>query len=332
MRLSQKAHPSLTHFSLAQSASERVRFFPRSRFGLLLIAIALVLLHPSFSFAQVFTPIALAGTEQKRVQLSESVRVEFLIVAPAPLLVESPEQLLAPETQRDWKIEAVGRPMLMPLFGFPGMECWLQTYRLDPYVAGNSLQIEFAPVKVNGKEIAPKGFEIAVLSSLTEVTPESARPVTGIEQLPPPPTVSSSSPMWWVVAVVAILALVMVAWRFRHRPKPIPPGEWAVAAFERLEREGVSGAVLVEGVAMVLRGFIDRRFGIPAPKLTTLELLVAAEQAGWPVEETDALRRLLEICDRAKFAGDIPRDDGCRDLLSGGRDWVNRISSDARPG
>ena len=83
---------------------------------------------------------------------------------------------------------------------------------------------------------------------------------------------------------------------------------------------------------MVVRGFIERQFGIPAPKLTTMELLVAAEQAGWAVEVSESLGRLLEICDRAKFAGDVPDDDGSRDLLAGGRDWVNRVSSNTGPG
>jgi hypothetical protein len=105
-----------------------------------------------------------------------------------------------------------------------------------------------------------------------------------------------------------------------------------MAAFDRLEREGSTGALLVDGVAMVLRGFIDGRFGIPAPKLTTTELLMSAEQAGWPVEVSKSLGRLLEICDRAKFAGDVPGNDGSRNLLAGGRDWVNSVSSDSGPG
>ena len=112
----------------------------------------------------------------------------------------------------------------------------------------------------------------------------------------------------------------------------MPPAEWAAAAFDRLERDGAAGAALVEGVAAVVRGFVERRFGIPAPKLTTQELLAAAVAGGWPVEQTEPLRALLDECDRAKFAGDVPDDDGCRGLLARGRDWVHGVDPDPRPG
>lgn len=296
----------------------------------MVFALVAILFFPSFSRAQTPTPIALASIDQKRIQLSESVRIQVVFAGPAPLRVEMPKQLLAPDSDRDWKIQPLGLPTIIPLIGFLGWECWVQSFRLDPYVIGNALPIEFAPVKVNGKEVAPTGFEVTVLSTVSDPKPDSARPVTGIEQLPPPTIVETPSPIWWALVGVVIVAVATVAWRLRHRPKPVLPGEWATAAFNRLEN--LSREALVDGVATVIRGYIDRRFGIPAPKLTTTELLIAAEQAGWPVEETDPLRGLLEICDRAKFAGDIPDDDGCRNLLAGGRDWVNHVGSEPRPG
>ncbi len=304
---------------------------PRPTICVFLI-LAFILSFPSSSVAQSPTPFAIASSEQKRIQLSETVRAAMVIVGPSPLRVEPPKQLLAPESDRDWKINPVGREAVLPLLGLPGMECWVQNYRLDPYVAGNSLHIEFAPVKVNGREIVPTGLEVTVLSSLSEVKADAARPVTGIEELPPPPSIEHSSSPWWVLVGLGLVLAAVVAWRLRGKPKPVPPFEWAMKSFDRLDREEISGPALVEGVAMVLRGFIERRFGIAAPRLTTSELLIAAEQAGWPVEESESLLRLLEICDRAKFAGDVLADDRCRDLLAGGRDWVNRVSSEPRPG
>lgn len=301
-----------------------------TRLGIFLIAC--FCFFPSISTAQAPSFLALASTDQKRVQLSEAVRVVVTIAGPAPLIVEPPKQLLVPESDRDWRIRPVGRSTIVPVLGLPGWECWLQVYRLDPYITGNALHIDFSPLKVNKKEVAPPGFEVTVLSSLTEVKPENARPVTGIEELPPPPIVDQSTSLWWVLLASALMVVGLVYWRFRSRPKPISPDEWARKALDRLEHEGGAGAALVEGVSTVLRGFIDRRFGIPAPRLTTSEALIAAEQAGWPVEVAESLGRLLEVCDRAKFAGDIPGDEGCRHLLAGGRDWINRVSSDSRPG
>ena len=286
---------------------------------------------PSLSPAQSPTPLAAASAEQKRVQLSESVQMVLVIAGPAPLRVQLPNPLLASESERDWKIAALGPGQLGPVIGLPGWECRLQNFRLDPYVAGNALPVAFAPLQVNGTEIVPTGFEVTVLSSVTETKPESARPVTGIEQLPPAATVEQSSSIWWVVAALGILAAAFLIVRLRKQPQPVPPREWATAALDHLEQSGVANAAMVEGAATVIRGYIDRGFGVPAPKLTTGELLIAVEQAGWPVEETDPLRRLLEVCDRAKFAGDVPDNEGCRHLLAGCRDWVDRISSDTGP-
>jgi hypothetical protein len=328
--LTPKTHLRIVH-DVPPPANER-RPFATSALHLLLISLLLILLIPTSSLAQSPTPFAMSSTDQKRVQLSESVRAMVVIVGPATLRVEPPKQLLATESDRDWKIQPVGRAAVLPLIGVPGWECWVQRYRLDPYVTGNALRVEFAPVKVNGKEVAPNGLEITVLSSLSDIKVDNARPVTGIEELPPPPIVESSSSLWWVLAGAGVVVIGAVIWRIRRQPKPVPPGEWAIAAFERLEREDIHGEALVNGVAMVLRGFIDRRFGIPAPRLTTTELLIAAENAGWPIEVSEPLGRLLEICDRAKFAGDVPDNDRSRDLLAGGRDWVNRVCSEPRPG
>ncbi len=311
-------------------ATHSLRSGSLSRF--LGIALVALLARSSSSQAQPLTAIAVASTEQKRVSLSESVRAVVVVVAPAPLRIETPRSLLAPESDRDWKIQPVGAPAWMPLLGLAGWECWVQTYRLDPYVLGNALPVAFAPLKVNGREVMPTGFEITVYSTVNETRAEAARPITGIEPLEVPPATQSATPWGWIVAGAVIVGTGLVMWRWRYRPRPVPPREWATAALNRLEREESRGVVLIEGVAGVLRGFIDRRFGIPAPQLTTTELLIAAERAGWSIEETDPLRRLLEICDRAKFAGDIPGDDGCRNLLAGGRDWVNRIGADTRPG
>jgi hypothetical protein len=297
-----------------------------------LLALLLLLYLPAGAFAQSPSPIVAASVEPKRVQLSESVRLTVVVAGPAPLRVELHRPLLAPEADRDWRIQPQGIRFLFPLFGLPEWECWLQTFRLDPYVTGNAVPIVFAPFKVNGQEATPASLEATVLSTVDAAKPEAARPVTGIEHLPPHPEEASPSPMWWIVAASSALVILVAALRFRRPPRPVPPQEWAMAAFDRLERDAASRRELVDGVAAVVRGYIDRRFAIPAPRYTTQELLVAAKQAGWLVEETDALRRLLEVFDRAKFAGDVPDDDGCRDLLARGRDWVHRIGADARPG
>jgi hypothetical protein len=298
----------------------------RRAYASTLAAAFLLLLLPSFASAQ-DVAITAMHTRKEPLELFERVRVTLAVEGSVPLRVELPQPLLAAESQEIGSIGPVGPVTVSP--AGVGREKWVQDFLFDPYVPGE-WYVRFAPVKVNGRDVDGPGFPIAVKPADVK----EAQGVTGIEKLPPPqPPGSSFAAVWWAAGALAVLAVAVLAWRLRPRPAPVSPAAWAAAAFGRLERDGLSGAALVERVAAVVREFVERRFGIPATKLTTPELLAAAEQAGRPVEETDALRGILDHCDRAKFAGDVPDDDGCRGLLAAGRDWVDRVSAaDAGPG
>ncbi len=269
--------------------------------------------------------------QRERVQLSDSVQVTLVFLGEAPIRVDLPEHLLAPESDRDWKIRPVGPATVCRVLG--AAACWQRTYRLDPYVPGSNIHVGFSPVRVNGQEVTPTGFTITVLSNQSEPKPENARPVTGIEELPPPPSLpaASSNGLWGVGAVAAAAAVAALLWRVRRKPRAIPAEVWAARELDRLAGSGVTGATLAERVAEVIREFIARRWSMAAPRMTTAELLAAAEQAGWSVEITDPLRGLLEICDRAKFAGDVLDDGGSRRLLGAGQEWIDRVCAAAGP-
>ena len=127
-----------------------------------------------------------------------------------------------------------------------------------------------------------------------------------------------------------LIAAVLVFWRFRRPPRPLPPREWADAAFAKLERDAVGGRGTCHSRGSHRARVHRTAFRHPRAKLTTEELLAAAEQAAWPVEQADPLRRLLEECDRAKFAGDVPDEDECQRLLDRGREWVDLVCPDTR--
>jgi hypothetical protein len=296
--------------------------------------------RPVLGFLLLFLPTAAAAQDvtvavqtdrpgqEKKLGLSESIRATVTVEGPAPLRVELPKPLLAPEADRDWKIQPVGPAAIAPADG--KRERWSQTFRLDPYVPGETYVL-FAPLKVNGREVAGPGFAVTVVKTVAETKAEAARPVTGIEELLPvgDPGGESLPPWVWAlvsvgVAFVAILAAVV--WRRRLRAPPVPPRDRALSALDRLERADVPRAALVERAAAILREFIDRRFGVPAPRLTTPELLAAGEKAEWPADATAALGDILGRCDRAKFAGDVPGDADCRELLAQCRAWVRRAA------
>ncbi len=262
-------------------------------------------------------------------RLSESLRATLTVEGAAPLAVALPDPLLDPISDRDWKIQPIGGTVIVALDG--GTQRWTQAYRLDPYTPGPAMPVIFGTLKVNGREVQPGGFDVKVVTTVTEAKAEAARPVTGIEELPPPPddTAVSPHPLWWAGGALAVVLVAVLAVRLRRRPPPVPPHAWAAAAFDRLEQGGARGAELLAGAAGVVRGFIERQFGVPATRLTTEELL--ATPAAGAVEQADALRALLDRCDRAKFAGDVPDDGGCRSVLAGCRQWVHDVRA-ALPG
>ena len=299
------------------------------------------LLFPAWVLAQPPEIRVAATTNQKRpIELSDTLRVALTIEGPAPLRIEfaknqrgngkEVEQILGDESNRDWKIARLGAPVRTPLGN--DRERWVQVFQLEPYVARGPTTILFAPIRVNNREIPGPGCDVTVNPPAIDAKPGAAMTITDIEELPPPsPAPGSQRLGLWIGLVLGLAIGIAIRMRIHRRPKPIPPHEWAVAAFDRLQQASSPGATLVDGVAAVVRGFIDRRFGIAATRLTTEELLVAVEQAGWPIEQTDSLCRLLEECDRAKFAGDIPDDDGCRRLLARGREWVDQVRPDSGP-
>jgi hypothetical protein len=290
---------------------------------------------------------ATATADRTTIRLSEKLRVTFTIEGPAPLHVELPKaerektgrekterepeyvRLLSPESAKTWRIWPAGEAKTESLPG--GHARWSQTFWLDPYLPGD-VRLTFVPAKVTARgalvPVEPPWPEIEVKVQGRDgpARPEDARPVTPIEELPPVDSPDPGLVGWYVgggtTLLFAIAVLVALRRRWRERGRVLPPGEWAAAELDRIERDRGSGGKLAERLAAVLREFVERRSGLPAPKLTTTELLAEAERAGWPAESVAALRELLERCDRAKFAGEAPTDAEGAELLGRAREWV----------
>ena len=139
--------------------------------------------------------------------------------------------------------------------------------------------------------------------------PAAREPVTGgietnpTKDLPP----LSWKLVGWVAAALAALAAVVAALWFgvrylvrrvkEHRMSPI---ERAWVELDRLLKKGLPGRgrykdFYVE-LTMVVRRYIQRKYGIKAPHMTTEEFLRAAKPS-------DELRKFLESADMVKFAG-----------------------------
>ncbi|HEY1187038.1 MAG TPA: DUF4381 family protein [Gemmata sp.] len=275
-------------------------------------------------------PVSTASVtlDRNKIWLWDSVQLTLSVEGPAPMreAVGLPKQLLTDEADRNWRIRPKGDGAVAPLSD--GRERWQQTFRLDPHAPGKPLRVAFAPIMVHGKTVVPPAVEVTVERTGAEEAPlPESLPVTSIEDPPdtpkPPAHTREVVVALFAAAVLAFAVLVVGVWRRTRRPKPIDPGAWARAALAELEAEHLKGADAAERLADVLRRFIERRFAVPAPKLTTSELSQALGAQEWPPDRAQLLRELLDQCDLAKFAGAAPDPESCRRLIRSARAWVD---------
>lgn len=122
---------------------------------------------------------------------------------------------------------------------------------------------------------------------------------TGIEVTPPLP-----APRWpgllGVVSLgvaVALAVLLLVRRLSRRRPRPVPAH---VRALAYLAEANVSPA----RAELVVRDFLDERFGLSTRRQTGREMLAAC--ANLPDQAREALEELASRAERVKFAGVVP--------------------------
>ena len=140
---------------------------------------------------------------------------------------------------------------------------------------------------------------------------------------------------WSPVAVAAIVAAAFgtaaAAWfLLRSRAPvaaPLEPHEWARGELDRLAggdlvRHGDVHGFFV-GLSDIVRGHVERRFGLDAPDRTTREFLDEARRSPLLGEERRAvLAGFLREADLVKFAGARPDAARCDEALALAREFV----------
>ena len=133
-------------------------------------------------------------------------------------------------------------------------------------------------------------------------------------------------PFWTVenrvLVAVGAAALAFLLWRafrrwqLRPRPPVAPPDPLKVALAALLRLDGAEGKALSDrdfaaAVAEVLRGFLEARHQLAAPRQTTEEFLELAERSNrFPGTVREELHRFLRRCDELKFAKADTTDSG----------------------
>lgn len=140
---------------------------------------------------------------------------------------------------------------------------------------------------------------------------------------------------WLVFGVVALASLVagLIAWMRRAEERArLTAFDRALARLGRLERRGLPSGDAADAwyveLSDIVRRYIEERFALRAPELTTEEFLAeAGRSAELTASHRDLLSAFLATCDRVKFARYSPGEDESQDALDVAKRFLNETAA-----
>ena len=139
---------------------------------------------------------------------------------------------------------------------------------------------------------------------------------------------------WWVLifpaAGAVLLVILLLRGRGRRRAEVailIPAHEWAYSQIAALIADDLVGQGRLQmffyRISYIVRGYVERRFSVSAPEMTTEEFLsAAAADARFGPSTTSELDGFLSACDLVKYARHEPTDAECDGVLRAARGMI----------
>lgn len=229
-----------------------------------------------------------------------------------------------------------------------GKLSWRIQYDLQFFAPG---EFEFPPAVVKfAQAIASDGRglseadtkelkteSIAVRALDPNAKPLSPEELSKVTTLAPVELPSPWSRTWWIVGAVVAVA-ILALWFMRRgesaAPPPVvvPPHEWARRMFDKLAADGLVPRGMIQEfyyrVSDIVRGYVERRFAVSAPEMTTEEFLATAAKDGRiGSDHTGELQEFLTACDLVKYAKQIPTATEADQVLGAAKAFVDRTSA-----
>lgn len=192
----------------------------------------------------------------------------------------------------------------------------------------------------------PDGTLVAAATDDTVVTVESllADDVTDIRDIKEPEAVPTDWRPYWLAGGTLLVLAALGAGLFwllnrRHRPAPAPPQrpahEIAYAELARLRKLGLvqQGAFkeYYSGLSSIVRSYVELRFGVRAPEMTTEEFLMqSARRSVLQGAHRGLLAGFLGESDLVKFARHHPTIDDSERAYDAAKRFVDETAAAAR--
>ena len=198
-----------------------------------------------------------------------------------------------------------------------------QRYSLQAPMSGRQriprLRIEYIDQRDPKTERRPRELLTDELSfNVASVLPEGS---IGDELRPPRAALEELHGPWWqrywpwlaagLAAAIAAAAGLVLWMRQAEERARVTAFDRAVSRLQRLQREGLPDAAHLDAwyveLSDIVRRYIEARFGLRAPELTTEEFLAQARRSPeLSKPHGELLSAFLERCDRVKFARYTP--------------------------
>ena len=281
--------------------------------------------------------------------LGDAIHLRLDIDAPAGISVDAPFQEAGDQRLGRFKVVGFVKDAHRQPDGAQHQE---QTYTLEAPASGKHrippMRLEMVDARgdaaktagsahtaTGAEEILTDEIPLDVAPVPTEATGKEMRAAAG--KLDPD---VGGVPWIWIGLGFSVFAVLLsgslLTWRYYRVRRSIAEKksayEDAIAKLRSLESRGApategADAWFVE-LSAVVRDYVEGRYGLRAPELTTEEFLYIA--AHWPAMsalDRTQLSSFLERCDRVKFAGYRPESQESLELLAAARKFVE----DTRP-
>jgi hypothetical protein len=294
-----------------------------------------LLLTVATAFADAPSPVVVAvRVEPQTVSIGSRFRytVEVTSDAGAEVFVAQPAERLGDFDIVDFGID--------PAVAREGKTVLSRWYTLVGYSPGEHM-VKAPPVhyRVAGSEMleAPSA-EIRV--SVESVLEKAGSP-TDIRDIKPPEAVPVDRRPYYLLGGGLVLALLLVAglyWFFNRDKRaqvaapPRPPHDLAVEELERLRRRGLvaEGAFkeYYSALSGIVRTYVEQRFHIRAPEMTTEEFLLIAARSGKLLgQHRSLLGDFLVESDLVKFARHMPTIADCERAWTAARRFIDESAA-----
>jgi hypothetical protein len=273
-----------------------------------------------------------------RPTLGDAIYARLEIEAPAGVAIDAPFQEAGDQRLGRFRVVAFTRDSQRKPDGGQHHE---QTYTLDAPSSGRQrippLRFEMTDARQGSGSGAGKPQEVLTDEVPLEIAPLPAEAANAALR----PALGEIDPriggIGWLtlLGVASLLAvigagsvLVYRGWRVRRRiERQRSAYDEAVARLRELEQSGPPDATAADAwfvaLSAIVRDYLEQRYEIRAPELTTEEFLqVATARPELSAEHRGLLRSFLERCDRVKFAGYRPDADESLATLKAARGFV----------